>query len=740
MRLRWTLALVLGVLLAVGAAFLLVDAFRWDSPARTTFSATPQSDVAKMQSEYCVSCHEAQGKAWRESNHHLANRTFDPAQPGAEFSGQTVETHSMHYRFTSRDGAPVIETTDRNGALATLSPAMVLANEPLRQFVIETAPGNFQASEVAWDPARREWFDVFGGEERSPGEWGHWTGRGMNWNSMCAHCHMTGYEKRYDEREEHFSSTWIEQGIGCVQCHGPMTGHEKDEALQAASLSRNPRRMMETCAACHARAEQLTTGFRPGDSFNDHYRLQMMTDGRIYHPDGQVLDEDFEWGSFVHSRMFAAGVTCMDCHDSHSGRTRLPATDNNLCMQCHLPGNTRDAPVIDVAAHTFHKPDSTGSLCISCHMSTTTYMQRDPRHDHGFIIPDPALSMELGTPDACTKCHTDRTQQWSADAWAKWYGPSPRTMELRTRARAVSRAHQGDASVVQEILDLIPLEKVSAWRASLLTLAAQSAPGDERVVAAAISLRSNTDALVRAAAVRALVESPSPSPILRDALDDPVRLVRLDAALALSTELDPASAAHAELDAYLNASIESPASLLRRGQVRFQRGDASGGISDVRKAISLDPLSPVMPESLGIMLSSRGNARGAAEQFERAATLALGDATPSYHAALAWAEAGDLRRAEAMFGETVRRAPGHSRAWYNLGLLLSETGRPEDALRALKQAETTGPDDPDPPYAAATILARMDRRMEAIEAARRALAINPAYRPAHELLRQLGVR
>jgi predicted CXXCH cytochrome family protein len=726
------------VFLAVGAAFLLVDTFRWDVPAGTTPSATRGSGDAKVRSEYCISCHEEQGKAWRESNHHLANRTFDPAQPGAEFAGQTVETHSTRYRLTTRDGAPVIEATDRNGATVPLSPAMVIAHEPLRQFVIETAPGKFQAMEVAWDPAKREWFDVFGGDVRNPGEWGHWTGQGMNWNSMCAHCHMTDYEKRYDEGQDLFRSTWTEQGIGCVQCHGPMTGHEKNESLQTAALSRDPQRMMQTCAACHARAEQLTANFHPGGSFDDHYRLQMMTDGRVYHPDGQILDEDFEWGSFVHSRMFTAGVTCMDCHDSHSGRTRLPATDNNLCMQCHLPGNTRDAPVIDVAAHTFHKPESTGSLCVSCHMSTTTYMQRDPRHDHGFIIPDPSLSLELGTPDACTKCHSDRSQEWSAEAWAKWYGPSPRTDELRTRARAVARAHRSDISVVPDLLDLIPGEKVSAWRASLPTLAARLAPEDARVLAEARSLSTDADPLVRSAAVRALAVSSGDVPRVREALADPVRLVRLDAALALSTELDPASTARAELEAYLAATIEGPVARLRRGQERFQRGERDAGIADVRKAIELDPLSPAMPETLGMMLNAAGDSQSAAQQFERVANLAPSDAGAPYFAALAWAEAGDLKRAEAMFGETVRRDPRQSRAWYNLGLLLSQTGRIDDALRALRQAENAGPSDPDPPYAAATIHAREGRRSEAVDACRRALTIDPAHGPAAALLRRLG--
>ena len=34
-------------------------------------------------------------------------------------------------------------------------------------------------------------------------------------------------------------------------------------------------------------------------------------------------------------------------------------------------------------------------------MPVTTYMQRHPRHDHGFTIPDPLLTKQFGTPNAC---------------------------------------------------------------------------------------------------------------------------------------------------------------------------------------------------------------------------------------------------------------------------------------------------------------------------------------------------
>jgi hypothetical protein len=60
---------------------------------------------------------------------------------------------------------------------------------------------------------------------------------------------------------------------------------------------------MDVCGSCHARREQLTGAFRPGESFHDHFRVELPFTRGVYYADGQVLQEDFEYGSFLMSRM-----------------------------------------------------------------------------------------------------------------------------------------------------------------------------------------------------------------------------------------------------------------------------------------------------------------------------------------------------------------------------------------------------------------------------------------------------
>jgi tetratricopeptide (TPR) repeat protein len=368
-------------------------------------------------------------------------------------------------------------------------------------------------------------------------------------------------------------------------------------------------------------------------------------------------------------------------------------------------------------------------------MVETTYMQRDPRRDHGFIIPDPVLSNELGVPNACNRCHEDQTIEWAVEAWEQWYGDEEKHAPRRARTRAVARAYAGDPDAATDLIGLLENEKATGWRASLLDLAGNLAPESSGVIAAANSLIGHDDPLVRAAAIRVLSNEPSAREKVRAALSDPVRLVRLDAAVALAAELDAGSPERAALDEYFTLSLEHPVARLRRGQDLFQQGRHAEGIALVMRAIELDPLSAPFPETLGFMYNATGQPAQAAQQFEKATSLAPESDVLPYYAALAWAESGNMQRAENMFRESARRNPDNGRVLYNLGLLQAQTGRTDEAIATLLNAERADPRDPGIPYALATILIQQNLRDEAIAAANRALAIDPSYQPAVGFLR-----
>ena len=112
-----------------------------------------------------------------------------------------------------------------------------------------------------------------------------------------------------------------------------------------------------------------------GRPFLDTDMPALLTAG-LYHADGQILGEVYEYGSVLQSRMHRAGVTCSDCHDPHTLELRAPG--NGVCSQCHLPAR------FDVPAHHHHAVGTEGARCVSCHMPQRTYMVVDPRRDHSF--------------------------------------------------------------------------------------------------------------------------------------------------------------------------------------------------------------------------------------------------------------------------------------------------------------------------------------------------------------------
>jgi tetratricopeptide (TPR) repeat protein len=711
---------------------------RKTAEARAVAAAKP----TEFKSGECRSCHEEIYKSWTTSHHAHAHRPVrERADEDALAIPRDFPLHGVDYRTGWKDGRPFF--SEKRSATAPAEPytaEFVLGHTPLRQYIVPIGGGRYQAAELAFDPIRKEWFNVYGDERRQPGEWGQWRGRGMNWNSMCAHCHMTDFRKNYDPLSDTYATTWREHGVGCAQCHGDLPASHVDPNRKPAPEPRplttpaDLKRAQETCAPCHARNELLTGALHPGGDYNDFYRLTLPTEANVFYPDGQVLDEDFNYTSLLTSRMGGkAGVTCLDCHDSHSGKTRLPASDNSICLQCHGPSPRNNAPSIDPMAHSHHKPGSTGNQCVTCHMPTTTYMQRDPRHDHGFLKPDPLLTKEFGIPNACNRCHSDQTVDWSIAQADVWYGKKLDSRQ-RARTRVVVAAQAGAPEAAAKLLDFIASEEVPAWRATLLLLSRPYATREPRVVAAARENLKHTDPLVRSAAVQVLAGLPGETATLRPMLNDPSRLVRLDAAWPLSAEIPAGSTLRQELDAYLAASADQPAGRMRIGQDLYNRGRTAEAEASLRKATEWDPYSAGLHDTLGVLLNELGRPGEAAASLWRAAQLNPADAQAAFNAALAFAGARQFRDAELALRETVRRNPRFDRAWYNLGLLLVQTNRGPEAIPALETAEKIAPMVADYPYARATILWQRGDRQGAAAAARRTLEIEPTHVQARALL------
>lgn len=756
-RFRWPILVVVTAVAAVAAWIL------WPDRNYTVVPATPapkpkpfvmpdeQAVFATYAgSDSCRECHASAFEKWAQSNHGMAERPLRSDLDRIAFDPPKVISHGTQTTEAKMSGGEFqIVSLGFGNRLQPYKIERVIGHDPLRQFLVAGTGGRLHAMEACWDPHKNEWFNVYGNEDRRPGEWGHWTGRGMVWNQMCASCHNTRLRKNYDPASDSYRTTMAQMTVSCESCHGPMKEHvnwqrawtgdspqPKGADPTIARFSRD--QMIENCAGCHARRGELTGDFVPGDSFWDHYMLTIVDHTDTYFPDGQIRDENYEYASFLSSRMHQAGVRCMDCHEPHSMQTLLPG--NQLCMRCHTAGGFPNAPVISPEAHSFHKPDSTGNQCINCHMPQTTYMQRHPRHDHGFTIPDPLLTKQFNIPNACNRCHTDKDVDWALQATEKWWG---RKMERRTRQRAqvIARARQGSEEAKDGLLALVAGDEIPYWKASA-TLLLERWLHEPRVSETVIGQTRHDHPLVRSAAARALepvVASghPGARSAVQSLLDDPMRVVRTAAAWTLRDSIDEQSVAGTDLKHMLQWNSDQPSGQMQLGQYHFARRNLPEAIKSMEKAVQWDPNSPPFHHDLAMLFAAGGDNARAIAKLQDAIKLAPKEASYHYELGLAWSENGDLAKTIASLREAVRLDPRLGRAWYNLGLALNSEGRFSEALEALQKGEVADPNDPGIPYARATILAQQGRREEARAAAGRTLQIRPDHLEARQLLMML---
>lgn len=686
-------------------------------------------------SESCKSCHAVEFEKWKGSHHGLAERKPSDEMDLSAFSPSKTFQHGTQTTQAEKKGELFqLTSLGFENKLESYPVERVIGHDPLRQFLVKGSRGALHTMEACFDPLRGDWFDVYGNEDRKPGEWGHWTGRGMIWNQMCASCHNTRVRKNYDPPTDTYKTTMAEMTVSCESCHGPMKAHSLNPAIRT-NWTRDQH--AENCAGCHARRAEITGDFVPGDSFWDHYQLTITDGSDIYYPDGQIRDEDYEFASFISSRMYHSGVRCMDCHDMHSMKTIL--TGNQLCMRCHTAGGFPKAPVILPEMHSFHQAASAGNQCINCHMPQTTYMQRHPRHDHGFTIPDPLLTKQFGVPNACNKCHQDKDNEWSLAATEKWWGEKM-NRKTRTRATLIAKARQGDQSARDGLIALLESDEMPHWKASA-SLVLDRWVDQPPVTEALRAQLKHEHPLVRQSAARSLepaLQAPGVRIGMEALLNDPDRSVRVTAAWALRDTLDLNSAAGKDMQHMLQINADQPSGQMQLGQFYFARRDVPSAIKHMETALSWDPNSPPFHHDLALIYHASGNLERAIQKLKDAIKLAPKESQYHYELGLAYSEAGDMTKAIAALKEAVRADVNFARAWYNLGLALNGQSRIPEAIEALKQGEAADPTDPSIPYARATILAQMGRHIEALSAAQKALSISPEHAEARQLMQRLA--
>ncbi len=765
-RLRRRLWLIPLALLSVCAAVAAAD---W-------FMCLPEGVTASyVGRSKCIQCHQQEYDKWSGSDHDLAMNLATPETVLGDFNNGELKYHNTTSRMF-RQGDKFLVTTDGpDGKPGTFEVKYVFGVRPLQQYLVEFPDGRVQVLPMAWDVNKKRWFHIYQNETEPvrTDEWIHWTRSGQNWNYMCADCHSTNLRKNFDLKTNTYHTEFSEIDVSCEECHGPGSTHvqlaegrsifwDRRYGYGLAKLKvKDNKPQLETCAKCHSRRRVVAEGYRAGEPYMDYFAAELL-DGELYYPDGQILEEDYVYGSFLQSLMYRKGVRCTDCHDPHTAKLKFEG--NKLWRSV-----TRRPSTIRPRTTTICST-ARAARCVECHMPETTYMVVDPRRDHSIRPPRPDLSLLLDTPNACVGCHL-KDKKENREKW-------------RDYAHCLQAVREGDAEAKQELdrlnhwADDATLEWYGAKRRSkphfALALAAgrrgELEPGAEQtgdpqavrkeIVRRLVRLAKNGDAgpIVRASAVALLGRYPTMSAQAANeqALQDGEPMVRLAAVRNLES-FNPIRAS--DMWSYRDLPAEARHQL----QTQFERlrKHAAPRLTDQRRAVRAEAarvLSIVPPGvltggerqafkaalaefkagqlasadqgaahlSLGAVYGNQGRLDLAEESYKTAIRVQPEFVPARINLSLLYNHQGKKDEAAKLLREAIDYQPAYADGHYYLGLLLAEDPRQmPDALKELEQAANLASDRPRIHYNYALALQQQDRWQESADELKLALRLDP---------------
>jgi tetratricopeptide (TPR) repeat protein len=674
-------------------------------------SALPWELGLYAGSRSCIECHEKFYKLWSTSRHGLAMQPYSAEFAARELTPQTEEVAIGKYRYRADIGSAagwVVETGSQ-GKVKKYPMVHVLGGKNVYYFLTPLERGRLQTLPVAYDVRTKKWYDTAAsgvrhfapGERSEPVSWKNWP---YTFNTACFSCHVSQLSTNFNLKADTYKTTWAEPGINCETCHGPSKEH--NEVMRATPKGQLPPDLKiisvkkftndqhnAACGSCHAKMSPLTTTFKPGDRFFDHFDIATLDD-RDYYPDGRDLGENYTYTSWLMSPCVKSGqLNCIKCHTS-SGRYRFGAEEkaNEACLPCHAER------VQNAAAHTRHKAEGPGNRCVSCHMPMTAFARMN-RSDHSMLPPTPAATIAHGSPNACNICHADKDAAW-ADRHVREWRERDYQAPVLYRAGLIEAARKRDWKRLPEMLDYITgPHRDEVFAASLIRLT--MTVEDERVLTTLLKAVKDPSPLVRAAAADSLSFrlTRESYKALMEATGDSYRLVRVRAA---------ASLAH------------FPVPLIKEAD----EGKLKKATAEYLASLTARPDQWDSHYNLGNYYLNRGDYREALASYDTALRLEPQAVLAMVNASIAYARMGENDKAETSLQRALEVAPQSGAANFNMGLLKAEQNQPKEAERYLRAAFQA-----DPQMAAAAynlcVLTAKDRMDEAVTWCRKAAELRP---------------
>jgi len=636
----------------------------------------------------CKECHPKEFKDWKGSHHDKAMQIADSSSVLADFKGEKFISQGVTSRFYQEGNDFYVNTEGPDGENHDYKIVYTFGITPLQQYIVKFPNGHYQCLRTAWNSVKNKWFDLYPDFKVVHSEWLHWSRGGLNWNNMCSDCHSTNVRENYDEETDSYNTKYALINVNCEACHGPGKQHVEHvnrlgsdympSGTMQMTLKTTPKELVDQCARCHMRREQFSASFNFEGTMADHYSPQLIEEN-TYYPDGQILDEDYVYGSFVQSKMYRNNVACNNCHNSHS--LKLKFEGNALCAQCHLPEK------FNTPKHHFHEENTEGALCINCHMPGKYYMGNDFRRDHSFRVPRPDLSLKYGTPNACAGCHKDKTNEWAWESFKDMFGQVDSVHFSEKLAPGILGEPGGDVGLSELINDKNQPEIVRASAVKAL-----SYYQEKDLIDKYIALLNDRSPLVRGTTLDVLGEINNTDYVsyFLPLLDDPKRSIRIKAFYALGglTELqipekykNSYQKVKKEFSAYLNTNADFVGGQIKRANYYLKQDNLQKGIEGYEKALKIDNINNQVRLNLANLYYRNQEFQKSEDTYKTVISQEPEYGPVYYSLGLLYAELEQTDQAIEQMQKANSIIPENIRVYYNLSLLYDKK---QEALKAEK--------------------------------------------------------
>ncbi|MEE2756252.1 MAG: cytochrome c3 family protein [Myxococcota bacterium] len=423
-----------------------------DLPPMDTPAMVKRSDF--VGSKACRSCHEDQFRPWAKSTHGNAGgppseKTVIPAFDGRVLRFKdaqvTLKKDGRRYSFLVEENGrkPVrIVVTSVIGSGRIFGGATQTYFTELPDGRTVMLPFDYSITNKTWFcQAESKWRVIDKHLSLRECQYPAQTSLGHGAGTNCQDCHGSQISLSYNNQNKKFETEFTELAVNCESCHGPGARHVKlmKEGSRSEDIGLEPLDLLSAeesvgvCGRCHMDKSMLAGGYLMGAPHEDYFSSVFIRDPRDIplDIDGAVLRFSYQ-ESHLYSSCFREGsMTCVDCHDPHSGQYRdiwgTPINDrfgDAQCTDCH--------PSKLGSNHTAHP--NTKIKCVECHMPMRQHpsvgdMIQYRRSDHAISIPRlRGLGADLSS-HGCGHCHSDKSKSWLVAQQKALYGdgkPEPK--------------------------------------------------------------------------------------------------------------------------------------------------------------------------------------------------------------------------------------------------------------------------------------------------------------------------